>query len=94
VRPDILFLDEPTASLDPSAKKDVESLLAGFAAEGMTLVMSTHNLGQAKRLARRVVFMDEGRIDVDLPTADFFAAGTPGRAGLFLKGELSWSLDG
>ena len=51
VRPDILFLDEPTASLDPSAKKDVESLLADFAADGMTLVMSTHNLGQAKRLA-------------------------------------------
>jgi tungstate transport system ATP-binding protein len=60
----------------------------------MTLVMSTHNLGQAKRLASRVVYMDEGRIDVDLPTADFFTAGAPGRAGLFLKGELSWSLDG
>ena len=51
VRPDILFLDEPTASLDPSAKKEVEALLADFAADGMTLVMSTHNLGQAKRLA-------------------------------------------
>ena len=94
VRPDILFLDEPTASLDPSAKKDVEALLADFAADGMTLVMSTHNLGQAKRLASRVIYMDEGRIDIDLPTADFFASGTPGRAGLFLKGELSWSLDG
>ena len=94
VRPDILFLDEPTASLDPSAKKDVEALLADFAADGMTLVMSTHNLGQAKRLASRVVYMDEGRIDIDLPTSEFFASSTPGRAGLFLKGELSWSLDG
>jgi len=94
VRPDILFLDEPTASLDPSAKKDVEALLADFAADGMTLVMSTHNLGQAKRLASRVIYMDEGRIDVDLPTPEFFASGTPGRAGLFLKGELSWSFDG
>ena len=94
VRPDILFLDEPTASLDPSAKKDVEALLADFAADGMTLVMSTHNLGQAKRLATRVIYMDDGRIDIDLPTSDFFASGTPGRAGLFLKGELSWSLDG
>ena len=73
VRPDILFLDEPTANLDPSAKKEVEALLAGFAADGMTLVMSTHNLGQAKRLATRVVYMDDGRIDVDLPTADFFS---------------------
>ncbi len=94
VRPEILFLDEPTASLDPSAKKDVEALLAGFAADGMTLVMSTHNLGQAKRLASRVVFMDEGHIDADLPTAEFFGSGAPGRAGLFLKGELSWSLEG
>ena len=94
VRPDILFLDEPTASLDPSAKNDVEALLADFAADGMTLVMSTHNLGQAKRLASRVVYMDEGRIDIDLPTSDFFAAAAPGRAGRFLKGELSWSLDG
>ncbi len=94
VRPDILFLDEPTANLDPSAKKEVESLLAGFAADGMTLVMSTHNLGQAKRLAHRVIYMDGGRIDIDLPTTDFFSSGTPGRAGLFLKGELSWLLDG
>jgi tungstate transport system ATP-binding protein len=94
VRPDILFLDEPTANLDPSAKKEVEALLAGFAADGMTLVMSTHNLGQAQRLANRVVYMDAGRIDVDLPTAEFFASGALGRADLFLKGELSWSLDG
>ena len=94
VRPDILFLDEPTASLDPSAKKEVESLLADFAADRMTLVMTTHNLGQAKRRASRVVYMDEGRIDIDLPTADFFGSGTPGRAGRFLKGELSWSLEG
>jgi len=94
VRPDILFLDEPTASLDPSAKKDVEALLADFAADGMTLVMSTHNLGQAKRLASRVIYMDDGRIDIDLPTSHFFDSGTPGRAGRFLKGDLSWSLEG
>jgi tungstate transport system ATP-binding protein len=94
VAPAILFLDEPTANLDPSAKKEVESLLAGFAAEGMTLVMSTHNLGQVKRLATRVVYMDSGRVDTDLPTAEFFASGARGRADLFLKGELSWSLEG
>ena len=94
VSPDILLLDEPTASLDPSAKKEVESLLAAFSADGMTLVMSTHNLGQAKRLASRVVYMDSGRVDTDLPTAEFFSSGGHGRADLFLKGELSWSLDG
>ena len=92
--PAVLFLDEPTASLDPSAKNEVESVLAAFAAEGTTLVMSTHNLGQAKRLATRVVFMDEGRIALDLPTADFFArSGRDARASRFLAGDLPWSLD-
>jgi len=94
LRPDILFLDEPTASLDPSAKKEVEALLASFAVDGMTLVMSTHNLGQARRLATRIVYMDGGRIHTDLPTEEFFNAGTHGRADLFLKGELSWLLAG
>jgi tungstate transport system ATP-binding protein len=93
VRPTVLFLDEPTANLDPSAKKEVEALLAGFVAEGMTIVMSTHNLGQAKRLATRIVYMDGGRIDADLPTAQFFAETLGGRADLFLKGDLSWSLE-
>ena len=97
VRPQILFLDEPTASLDPSAKKEVEALLASFAAEGMTLVMSTHNLGQAKRLATRVVYLDHGEIRVDLPTERFFSrvagASSDARADLFLKGELTWTLE-
>ena len=93
VRPDVLFLDEPTASLDPSGKREVESLLAGFSAEGMTLVMSTHNLGQAKRLATRVVYLDQGRLAVDLPTKAFFAAHVGDRADRFLKGELSWTVE-
>ena len=93
MRPDILFLDEPTANLDPSAKKEVESLFAGFAADGMTLVMSTHNLGQAKRLAGRVIYMDGGRVDLDLPTEDFFSLHMSRRADLFLKGDLSWSIE-
>ncbi|HSC63940.1 MAG TPA: ATP-binding cassette domain-containing protein [Caldimonas sp.] len=93
VRPALLFLDEPTANLDPSAKKEVESLLAGFIAEGVTIVMSTHNLGQAKRLATRIVYMDGGRIGADLPTEQFFAERLGGRADLFLKGDLSWSIE-
>ena len=97
VRPQILFLDEPTASLDPSAKKEVEAVLASFAAEGMTLVMSTHNLGQAKRLATRVVYLDQGAIRVDLPTDRFFSrvagASSDKRADLFLRGELTWTLE-
>jgi tungstate transport system ATP-binding protein len=92
-RPAVLFLDEPTANLDPSAKREVEALLAGFAADGMTLVMSTHNLGQAKRLATRVVYLDHGEIHADLPTARFFGEHLDARADLFLKGELTWNLE-
>ena len=89
VQPSLLFLDEPTASLDPTAKKEVEMLLAGFAADGMTLVMSTHNLGQAKRLASRVVYLEDGEIHADLPTAVFFNGALQGRAQQFLKGEMA-----
>lgn len=96
-RPALLFLDEPTANLDPSAKKEIEALLAGFAADGMTLVMSTHNLGQAKRLATRVVYLDHGHIRADMPSARFFGAqpGDPldARTDLFLKGELTWDME-
>ena len=73
VRPDVLFLDEPTSNLDPAAKKEIEAMLAAFAADGMTLVMSTHNLGQAKRLATRVIYLDHGAIRADLPSERFFA---------------------
>ncbi len=96
-RPAVLFLDEPTANLDPSAKKEIEAMLARFAADGMTLVMSTHNLGQAKRLATRVVYLDRGHIRADLPTARFFGAKLgdhlDARADLFLKGELTWDME-
>ncbi|HEY5322838.1 MAG TPA: phosphate ABC transporter ATP-binding protein, partial [Caldimonas sp.] len=60
-------------NLDPAAKKEIEAMLAAFAADGMTLVMSTHNLGQAKRLATRVILLDGGQIRADLPTERFFA---------------------
>lgn len=88
VQPQLLFLDEPTASLDPTAKRELEALLTGFAADGMTLVMSTHNLGQAKRLAKRVVYLEGGVVHADLPTDEFFNAPPEGPARLFLKGEL------
>ena len=93
VRPQILFLDEPTASLDPSAKKEVEALLAGFSADGMTMVMSTHNLGQAKRLASRVIYLDQGEIHADLPTARFFGGAAGASAEPFIKGEMAWQLE-
>lgn len=91
VRPDLLLLDEPTASLDPSAKREVESLIESIADEGVTLVVSTHNLGQAKRLARRVVYLEAGRLLIDLPVAEFFDRDLPQPAAQFLKGELPWT---
>jgi tungstate transport system ATP-binding protein len=93
LQPDILFLDEPTASLDPSAKREVEALISEFARDGVTVVMSTHNLGQAKRLATRIVHLDHGAIRADLPTARFFGEHADARTDLFLKGELKWDLE-
>ena len=93
VTPDLLFLDEPTSNLDPHGKREVESLMAEFADSGMTLVFASHNLGQVKRLASRVVYLERGRLLADLPTERFFDDEVLGRtsrdAQLFLKGELS-----
>jgi tungstate transport system ATP-binding protein len=91
VRPEVLFLDEPTASLDPGAKREVEALIESFARDdGVAIVMSTHNLGQAKRLGTRVVYLEAGRVEVDLPTARFFDAPLPDAAARFVKGEAGW----
>lgn len=93
-----LLLDEPTASLDPHAKHEVEALLQEFirppddGAPALTMVFASHNLGQVKRLARRVVYLERGRVLADLPVELFFnrdvlRAVSP-EADLFLKGEL------
>ncbi len=88
VKPQVMLLDEPTASLDPGAKHEVERLLAEFAGSGMTLIFSSHNLGQVKRLANRVIYLERGRVVADLPTRDFFNGPLPDAAANFLKGEL------
>jgi tungstate transport system ATP-binding protein len=91
LQPQVLLLDEPTASLDPHAKREVEALMAEFAASGMTLVFASHNLGQVKRLATRVVYMEQGRVLADLPVQEFFngpLGRTSREAELFVKGEL------
>lgn len=91
--PDLLFLDEPTSSLDPHAKREVEALMAEFAQGGTTLVFASHNLGQVKRLATRVVYLEQGRVLADLPVQDFFNGSRLGEtsreADLFIKGELA-----
>ncbi|PZP32092.1 MAG: ABC transporter [Roseateles depolymerans] len=90
--PDLLLLDEPTASLDPSAKREVEALIDQMAAAGITLVMSTHNLGQAKRMADRVAYFENGRLVAERPAHQFFTDPTlPPEAAQFLRGELPWT---
>ncbi|MEO5733738.1 MAG: ATP-binding cassette domain-containing protein [Rubrivivax sp.] len=91
LQPQVLYLDEPTASLDPGAKREVEALIESIAADGVTVVMSTHNLGQAKRLATRVVHLEAGQVVADLPVDAFFNGPLPAAAAQFLKGELPWS---
>lgn len=90
LRPELLFLDEPTSQLDPAATRQIEALLAGLVAEGITILMSTHDLGQARRLASRVLFLHRGKLIEDAPASDFFAGPDSADAKAFLAGELIW----
>lgn len=86
--PRILFLDEPTASLDPAASREVERIVAEIAASGTKIVMITHHLGQARRLADDIVFMHDGRITEHTPADIFFRLPQSREADDYLKGEL------
>jgi tungstate transport system ATP-binding protein len=88
--PEILFLDEPTASLDPGAAAEVERIVASFATEGRRIVLTTHNLGQARRLADEIVFIQAGRIVEKTPADRFFEQPASDEARQFLKEELPW----
>ena len=87
LEPEVLFLDEPTASLDPAATRAVEQMIAHIHAHGTTIVMSTHNLAQAKRLADDVIFLHAGRIAERTPALHFFSSPTSVAAREFLEGE-------
>lgn len=90
LRPDILFLDEPTASLDPSVTRTIEGLIDDIRAMGTKIVMTTHDLGQARRMADEVMFMHRGRVLEHSPAEDFFRAPKSDAAKAFLEGELFW----
>jgi tungstate transport system ATP-binding protein len=86
--PSILFLDEPAASLDPAATKAIEDIARTASARGVKIVMSTHDLGQAKRLAGNVVLLHRGRLIENTPAAQFFTAPRTEEARKFVAGEL------
>ncbi len=90
--PRLLLLDEPTASLDPSATEQVEQLIGDIRASGCRVLIVSHNLGQAARLADEVVFIHHGRLLERQPAAAFFERPRTREARHFLQGALPWQL--
>ncbi len=90
MKPHILFLDEPTASLDPAVTRTIEELINEIHATGTKIVMSTHDLGQAKRLADDILFLHRGRLVAHAPADDFLNNPSSEEAHAFIEGELFW----
>jgi len=90
LHPEVLFLDEPTANLDPSATREIEAIIRAFDASGTKIVMSTHNLGQARRLGDEVLYLHQGRLVERSPVEIFFRQPASAEARAFIKGELPW----
>lgn len=86
--PRVLFLDEPTAALDGRATREVEAVLRAARAVGTQLILSTHDLGQAKRLADEVLFLLHGRVLEHSPARTFFEAPATPQARAFLRGDI------
>jgi general L-amino acid transport system ATP-binding protein len=85
MRPKVMLFDEPTSALDPEMIKEVLDVMIELAHEGMTMVCVTHEMGFARTVADRVVFMDQGEIVEAAPPKEFFAAPKTDRAKLFLS---------
>lgn len=92
MRPRLLLLDEPTASLDPSATEAVERIIREIRTDGAKVLMTTHNLGQATRLADDVVFLADGRVQEHEAAQRFFARPQSPAARAFMQGELPWRI--
>lgn len=90
LHPEVLFLDEPTANLDPSSTREIEAIIRAFDASGTKIIMSTHNLGQARRLGDEVLFVHQGRLVERAPVDRFFTQPGSAEAAAFIKGELPW----
>jgi glutamate/aspartate transport system ATP-binding protein len=83
--PIALLFDEPTSALDPEMIQEVLDVMVALAKDGMTMIVVTHEMGFARKVANRVIFMDRGEIVEDAPTADFFGKPRSERAQLFLS---------
>jgi tungstate transport system ATP-binding protein len=90
LEPEVLFLDEPTANLDPGATREIESVIEAIHAAGTKIVLVTHNLGQARRLGDEVLFLDRGRLVEHTAIDRFFTRPVSAEAAAYLKGELPW----
>ncbi len=90
LNPQVLFLDEPTSALDPGGTRAVEDMITAIAREGVKIVMATHDLGQARRLAGEVLFFHGGRLREQTPAAAFFEKPQTPEAAAFLNGDLLW----
>jgi len=90
LKPEVLFLDEPTANLDPGATAEVERIIHAIHAAGTKIVMSTHNLGQARRVGDEVVFLYQGQLKEHAGVDQFFTTPASAEAEAFIKGELPW----
>jgi tungstate transport system ATP-binding protein len=91
LHPEVLFLDEPTANLDPGATREIEAVIKAFDVAGTKIVMSTHSLGQARRLGDEVIFLHQGRVAERAPIDRFFPQPASPEAATFVKGELPWA---
>ena len=91
LEPEVLFLDEPTASLDPGATREVEAIIDAIHRAGTKIVMTTHNLGQARRLGDEILFLHQGRLVERAPVDRFFTQPATAEAAAFIKGELPWT---
>lgn len=87
-KPDLLFLDEPCASLDGRATREIEEILTRAATAGTRLIMSTHDMGQARRLATETLFLLNGNIHEHGPASTFFEGPKTAQACAFLKGDI------
>jgi tungstate transport system ATP-binding protein len=90
LRPEVLFLDEPTSALDPAAVVAVEATIEAMRNDGTKIVMTTHDLDQARRIADEVLFLHHGRLLEHLPADRFFAAPQSAAAQAFIAGRLTW----